>query len=167
MKKNNRKNNLNLWFRFILWKYKHWFIGFSLASIVFICMVVLSYEWSCKVLELDMPTAQRAVYNIARALIWYAIFLIVAILFIALTRVYGFFYQPEVNASMTRRMHSLFLSNQRLADDLRSNRQLLEWAKVGILSVEKGNILYSNWLNYYVYQDVPYEFINTDLIYGK
>ena len=30
-----------------------------------------------------------------------------------------------------------------------------------------GNILYSNWLNYYVYQDVPYEFINTDLIYGK
>ena len=45
---------------------------------------------------------------------------------------------------MTRRMHSLFLSNQRLADDLRSNRQLLEWAKVGILSVEKGNILYSN-----------------------
>ncbi|MGN1091150.1 MAG: ATP-binding protein [Alphaproteobacteria bacterium] len=144
MKKNNRKNNLNLWFRFILWKYKHWFIGFSLASIVFICMVVLSYEWSCRVLELDMPTAQRAVYNIARALIWYAIFLIVAILFIALTRVYGFFYQPEVNASMTRRMHSLFLSNQRLADDLRSNRQLLEWAKVGILSVEKGNILYSN-----------------------
>lgn len=30
-----------------------------------------------------------------------------------------------------------------------------------------GNILYSNWLNYYVYQDVPYEFINTDLIYRK
>ncbi len=30
-----------------------------------------------------------------------------------------------------------------------------------------GNILYSNWLNYYVYQDVPYEFINVDLIYGK
>ena len=29
------------------------------------------------------------------------------------------------------------------------------------------NTLYTNWLNYYVYQDVPYEFINTDLIYGK
>ncbi len=24
-----------------------------------------------------------------------------------------------------------------------------------------GNILYSNWLNYYVYQNTPYEFINT------
>lgn len=30
-----------------------------------------------------------------------------------------------------------------------------------------GNILYSNWLNYYVYQETPYEFINTDLIYRK
>lgn len=29
------------------------------------------------------------------------------------------------------------------------------------------NILYSNWLNYYVYQETPYEFIHTDRIYGK
>lgn len=29
------------------------------------------------------------------------------------------------------------------------------------------NILYSNWLNYYVYQATPYEFINTDKIVGK
>lgn len=30
-----------------------------------------------------------------------------------------------------------------------------------------GNILYSNWLNYYVYQQTPYEFINTAEIIGK
>lgn len=30
-----------------------------------------------------------------------------------------------------------------------------------------GNILYSNWLNYYVYQQTPYEFINTEGIVGK
>lgn len=30
-----------------------------------------------------------------------------------------------------------------------------------------GNILYSNWLNYYVYQQTPYEFINTAEILGK
>lgn len=30
-----------------------------------------------------------------------------------------------------------------------------------------GNILYSNWLNYYVYQATPYEFINTAQILGK
>ena len=30
-----------------------------------------------------------------------------------------------------------------------------------------GNILYSNWLNYYVYQQTPYEFIDTAEIIGK
>ena len=30
-----------------------------------------------------------------------------------------------------------------------------------------GNILYSNWLNYYVYQTTPYSFINTAEIIGK
>ena len=30
-----------------------------------------------------------------------------------------------------------------------------------------GNILYSNWLNYYVYQQTPYEFIDTAEIVGK
>jgi len=30
-----------------------------------------------------------------------------------------------------------------------------------------GNILYSNWLNYYVYQQTPYDFIDTAEIVGK
>ncbi len=30
-----------------------------------------------------------------------------------------------------------------------------------------GNILYSNWLNYYVYQQTPYEFIHTEEIISK
>ena len=30
-----------------------------------------------------------------------------------------------------------------------------------------GNILYANWLNYYVYQQTPYEFINTEDIYSN
>ncbi len=29
------------------------------------------------------------------------------------------------------------------------------------------NNLYTNWLNYYVYQQTPYEYINTDEIVGK
>ena len=45
-------------------------------------------------------------------------------------------------------------------DDDDNKKPLLRWRS-------HGNILYSNWLNYYVYQETPYEFINTDLIYGK
>ena len=30
-----------------------------------------------------------------------------------------------------------------------------------------GNALYSNWLNYYVYQQTPYDFIDTTAIMGK
>lgn len=41
-----------------------------------------------------------------------------------------------------------------------TQRPLLQWRS-------HGNILYSNWLNYYVYQGVPYEFINYNEIYGK
>lgn len=41
-----------------------------------------------------------------------------------------------------------------------SQRPLLQWRS-------HGNIMYANWLNYYVYQQTPYEFINTEDIYAK
>ncbi|MCD7709214.1 MAG: homoserine O-succinyltransferase [Clostridiales bacterium] len=45
-------------------------------------------------------------------------------------------------------------------DDDETQRPLLQWRS-------HGNILYANWLNYYVYQATPYEFINTAAILGK
>ena len=42
----------------------------------------------------------------------------------------------------------------------KKKKPLLQWRS-------HGNILYSNWLNYYVYQATPYEFINTGEIIGK
>ena len=45
-------------------------------------------------------------------------------------------------------------------DDDPTQRPMLQWRS-------HGNILYANWLNYYVYQQTPYEFINTDEIIGK
>lgn len=41
-----------------------------------------------------------------------------------------------------------------------TQRPLLQWRS-------HGNILYSNWLNYYVYQATPYEFIDTERVLAK
>ena len=45
-------------------------------------------------------------------------------------------------------------------DDNPENRPLLLWRS-------HANNLYTNWLNYYVYQTTPYSFINTAEIIGK
>lgn len=45
-------------------------------------------------------------------------------------------------------------------DNDSSRRPYLQWRS-------HGNILYANWLNYYVYQQTPYDFINTAEIIGK
>ena len=45
-------------------------------------------------------------------------------------------------------------------DDDENQKPLLQWRS-------HGNILYANWLNYYVYQQTPYEFIHTAEIIGK
>lgn len=45
-------------------------------------------------------------------------------------------------------------------NDNANEKPLLQWRS-------HGNILYANWLNYYVYQQTPFEFINTDDIYAK
>ena len=45
-------------------------------------------------------------------------------------------------------------------DDDEDQKPLLQWRS-------HGNILYANWLNYYVYQQTPYEFIHTAEIIGK
>ncbi len=41
-----------------------------------------------------------------------------------------------------------------------SVRPMLQWRS-------HGNILYANWLNYYVYQQTPYDFIDVSVILGK
>lgn len=41
-----------------------------------------------------------------------------------------------------------------------NEKPLLQWRS-------HGNMLYANWLNYYVYQQTPYEFINTEKILSK
>ena len=129
---------------FFFWQYKRWLLGFCLASIVFICMVDLSYEWSCSVMDLDMDAAQKAAYNIARALIWYAIFWTIAIMFILLTRVYGFVYSSDVNSLIRRKLHVLFERNQDLKEGLSEAYRLMDWAKIGILTVNDKKILYFN-----------------------
>lgn len=45
-------------------------------------------------------------------------------------------------------------------DDDPSQRPMLQWRS-------HGNILYANWLNYYVYQQTPYQFIDTVEVIGK
>ena len=134
------KQKMHFW----TWSYRKWLLGFVLASIVFVCMTVLSYEWSCRVIELDLDAAQQAFYNIVRAVIWYSIFLVCTILFIALTRVFGFFYDADVNQMVQRKLQVLFQHNQELKEGLTETKQLLEWAKIGILKIEKRKIIYAN-----------------------
>lgn len=45
-------------------------------------------------------------------------------------------------------------------EDDDSSRPRLQWRS-------HGNIMYSNWLNYYVYQTTPFKFIHTEEILGK
>lgn len=45
-------------------------------------------------------------------------------------------------------------------EDDPSMRPMLQWRS-------HGNILYANWLNYYVYQQTPYDFIDASVILGK
>jgi homoserine O-succinyltransferase len=40
-----------------------------------------------------------------------------------------------------------------------NERPMLQWRS-------HGNILYANWLNYYVYQQTPYEFVDTAEVLG-
>jgi homoserine O-succinyltransferase len=45
-------------------------------------------------------------------------------------------------------------------DDDPNQRPMLQWRS-------HGNILYANWLNYYVYQQTPYEFVDTEQVLGE
>lgn len=45
-------------------------------------------------------------------------------------------------------------------DDDETKKPLLQWRS-------HGNILYANWINYYVYQQTPYEFLDTERILGE
>ena len=65
--------------------------------------------------------------------------------------------ENQMGSKMKERLHTgeIYYPND---DD--TQKPLLQWRS-------HGNILYSNWLNYYVYQETPYEFINMDEIIRK
>ncbi len=130
--------------KFYFWRSKVAIVFFVLLSIVFVCMTTLTYEWSCRVIELDEETAINTVYMVARALMIYALFLLGSILFIGLTRWYGFFYPSEVNDLVRQKSRNLFEINQELKDVLLEKEHLIEWAQVGIALIEKEKIVYAN-----------------------
>lgn len=130
--------------KYFLWRYQYGLLGFVLASIVFVCMTVLSYEWSCKVIELDADMATQTVYAIGRAFLIYAVFLMGAILLIALMRWMGFSCGKEVNAAVRQKSQSLFEANQELKEVLLEKQHLIEWAQIGIALIQDKKIVYSN-----------------------
>lgn len=64
-------------------------------------------------------------------------------------------YMRDKNKGLPIEMPKNYYPND---DD--TQKPLLQWRS-------HGNILYSNWLNYYVYQETPYEFVNTREIISK
>jgi len=130
--------------RYFLWAYKNWILGFFLSSIVFCCMAVLSYEWTCSVVVLDAEVTERTAINVARALVYYAMFLMGCIIFIALTRVYGFIHPHSVNFLVHKKSKELFRLNQELKEGLIERQHLIEWAKIGIALVQDKEIIYTN-----------------------
>ena len=129
--------------RYYLWAYRNWILGFFLSSIVFCCMAVLSYEWTCSVVILDPETTERTVVNIGRAIACYAMFLMGCIIFISLTRVYGFVHPHSVNFLVHKKSKELFRLNQELKEGLIERQHLIEWAKIGIALVQDQSIVYT------------------------
>ena len=64
-------------------------------------------------------------------------------------------YRSEKDKDVTIHILANYYPND---DD--SKRPLLQWRS-------HGNIMYANWLNYYVYQQTPYQFIDVAEIIGK
>ena len=64
-------------------------------------------------------------------------------------------YKRDKNKGLPIKMPVNYYPND---DD--TQKPMLQWRS-------HGNILYSNWLNYYVYQTTPFQFINTEEIVGK
>ena len=72
---------------------------------------------------------------------------------------FNLFYNSEYKRDREKGL-AITLPCNYYPDDDPTQRPMLQWRS-------HGNILYANWLNYYVYQQTPYEFINTDEIIGK
>lgn len=128
----------------MFWQYKYAILTVFLASLVLICMTVLTYEWSWRVLELDEEVAQQTVYAIGRAFFFFSIFWSAFILFIGLTRIYGFFFPESINRFLRQKRQYLFEANQDLKEVLLEKEHLIEWARIGIAILHREQIFYSN-----------------------
>ena len=124
--------------------YKAILLILFLLSIAFILMITISYQWSCAIMTMYMDTSDITLYNFGKALMLYAIFFIGSILFIALSRIYGFFFPAQTNSMIRFRTKHLFSINQNLKGLLVDHQHLIEWSRIGIAFTKKGYITYAN-----------------------
>ena len=130
--------------KYLFWQYKYALLTVLLASVVLISMTILTYEWSWRVLELDEEVAKQTVYAVGRAFFFFSIFWSAVILFIGLTRIYGFFYPENINRFIRRKSQYLFEVNQGLKEVLIEKEHLIEWARIGIAILQGDKVIYSN-----------------------
>ncbi len=130
--------------KFLLWQYKYALLTVILASIVLVSMTILTYEWSWRVLELDEEVAKQTVYAVGRSFFFFSIFWSAFILFIGLTRIYGFFFPENINRFLRRKSQYLFEANQGLKEVLIEKEHLIDWARIGIALLQGNKIVYSN-----------------------
>lgn len=130
--------------KYLFWQYKYALLTVLLASVVLVCMTILTYEWSWRVLELDEEIAKQTVYAVGRAFFFFSIFWSAVILFIGLTRIYGFFYPENINRFIRRKNQYLFEANQGLKEVLIEKEHLIEWARIGIAILQGDKVIYSN-----------------------
>ena len=70
------------------------------------------------------------------------------------------FMAPHSRHSGIRKEMDIAMPENYYPDNDINAKPLLQWRS-------HGNMLYANWLNYYVYQQTPYDYINTRKIVGK
>lgn len=114
--------------KYFFWRYKYSLLVILLSLIIF----------------LDESKLKQSVYHVGMMILSLTLFWVGAILFLGLTRVYGFLYPLSIRSFLFKLNLLLFEKNQNLQGVLLEKKYLIERAKIRIESIQKWKNFHSN-----------------------
>jgi len=131
-------------FRYYLAVYKNWIISILIFSVLFWITVLLTYEWTFRLLNKDKILLDFIVTSLGHTLFIYLTAILLGMAMITFVKLLGFFHKKDLEIVLEKTTHELKEQANLLEGQLTNCKQIFNHQKTGIFITSEKQLIYAN-----------------------
>ena len=130
--------------RYYLAVYKNWIISILIFSVLFWITVLLTYEWTFRLLNKDKVLLDFIVTSLGHTLFIYLTAILLGTAMITFVKLLGFFRKKDLEIILEQTTRDLKKQNNILEEKIADHKQIFNKQKTGIFITSQTHLLFAN-----------------------